>query len=116
MSPVRDQGRALAGAPRSWSFVWPKFARWFSGHVVFPLPRNVDLLFKVVECLQDISKYSSFAMLPSDLSQQIFDELVDSKCLTEALLEKFRDCALHVRFLLPIFFSRKRKKHCVSMH
>ncbi|KAM0850155.1 hypothetical protein ACQ4PT_053266 [Festuca glaucescens] len=53
------------------------------------------MLFNAVECLQDISKYSTFAMLPSDLSQQIFNELVDSNCLTEALLERFRDCALH---------------------
>jgi hypothetical protein len=59
--------------------------------------------------MQDISKYSTFAMLPSDLSQQIFNELVDSKCLTEALLENFRDCALHVRFLLPIFFRENAK-------
>jgi hypothetical protein len=61
--------------------------------------RNVALLFNAAECLQDISKYSTFAMLPSDLSQQIFNELVDSNCLTEALLERFRDCALHVSFL-----------------
>jgi hypothetical protein len=49
----------------------------------------------VAKVCKDISKYSTFAMLPSDLSQQIFNELVDSNCLTEALLERFRDCALH---------------------
>nr|GFC86285.1 hypothetical protein [Tanacetum cinerariifolium] len=33
-------------------------------------------------------------MLPRDISQQIFDELVYSQRLTEAHLEAFRDCAL----------------------
>ncbi|TVU29242.1 hypothetical protein EJB05_20800 [Eragrostis curvula] len=48
----------------------------------------------VARVCKDIDKYSSFAMLPRDLSQQIFSELVGSNCLTEALLESFRDCAL----------------------
>jgi len=51
--------------------------------------------FCVAKVCKDINKYSSFAMLPSDLSQQIFNELVDSNRLTEASLETFRDCALH---------------------
>ena len=55
--------------------------------------------------MQDISKYSTFSMLPTDLSQQIFDELVDSNCLTDESLETFRDCALHVRFPLPMLTS-----------
>ena len=62
-------------------------------------------LFNAMECMQDISEYSTFAMLPSDLSQLIFDELVDSNCLTEALLENFRDCALNVSFLSPLLRS-----------
>jgi len=49
--------------------------------------------------LQDIDKYSSFMMLPRDLSQQIFNKLVESNCLTEASLQTFRDCALQVMFL-----------------
>ena len=49
--------------------------------------------------LQDIDKYSSFMMLPRDLSQQIFNNLVESNCLTEASLQTFRDCALQVMFL-----------------
>ena len=46
--------------------------------------------------LQDISKYSSFSVLPRDISQQIFNELVESHCLSDSSLEAFRDCALEV--------------------
>lgn len=38
-------------------------------------------------------------MLPRDISQQIFNELVDRQCLTDASLEAFRDCALQVMSL-----------------
>lgn len=48
--------------------------------------------------LQDISKYSSFSMLPRDISQQIFNELVESHCLSDSSLEAFGDCALEVTF------------------
>lgn len=48
---------------------------------------------------QDIDKYSSFSVLPRDISQQIFDELVLSNCLTETSLEAFRDCALQDIYL-----------------
>lgn len=47
--------------------------------------------------MQDIDKHSTFAMLPRDLSQQIFNELVNSNRLTEASLQIFRDCALQVK-------------------
>ncbi|KAJ6363300.1 hypothetical protein OIU78_003472 [Salix suchowensis] len=43
---------------------------------------------------EDISRYKSFSMLPRDISQQIFNELVISHYLTAASLEAFRDCAL----------------------
>ncbi|CAH9092089.1 unnamed protein product [Cuscuta epithymum] len=43
---------------------------------------------------EDIDKYNSFSMLPRDISQQIFDELVYSQSLNEVGLEAFRDCAL----------------------
>ncbi|KAF9679729.1 hypothetical protein SADUNF_Sadunf06G0044700 [Salix dunnii] len=43
---------------------------------------------------EDISRYKSFSMLPRDISQQIFNELVMSHYLTAASLEAFRDCAL----------------------
>lgn len=46
--------------------------------------------------LQDIDKYTTFSMLPRDVSQQIFNELVSSQCLTDIYLEAFRDCALEV--------------------
>lgn len=35
-------------------------------------------------------------MLPRDISQQIFNELVYSQRLTDVSLEAFRDCALQV--------------------
>lgn len=38
-------------------------------------------------------------MLPRDISQQIFNELVDRQCLTDASLGAFRDCALQVMSL-----------------
>lgn len=47
---------------------------------------------------QDIDKCSSFSMLPRDISQQIFNELVLSHSLTDDYLEAFRDCALQVDF------------------
>lgn len=46
--------------------------------------------------LKDINKYSTFSMLPRDITQQIFDDLVCSQCLTDTLLEAFRECALQV--------------------
>ncbi|KAL4388455.1 hypothetical protein GQ457_09G008260 [Hibiscus cannabinus] len=45
---------------------------------------------------EDIDNYASFSMLPRDLSQQIFNELVNSQRLTDVSLEAFRDCALQV--------------------
>ncbi|OVA19188.1 Leucine-rich repeat [Macleaya cordata] len=41
-----------------------------------------------------VDKYGTFDMLPRDISQQIFNELVFSHSLTEVILEAFRDCAL----------------------
>lgn len=43
---------------------------------------------------EDINKYSTFSMLPRDISQQVFNELVYSRILNEVYLEAFRDCAL----------------------
>lgn len=48
-------------------------------------------IYKICE---DINHYSTFSMLPRDISQQIINELVCSQCLTDASLEAFRDCAL----------------------
>lgn len=45
---------------------------------------------------QDIDRYNTFSMLPRDISQQIFNELVYSQSLTDISLEAFRDCALQV--------------------
>jgi len=55
-------------------------------------PSLVELC--VARVRQDISRYSDFSMLPRDLSQQIFNELVESSYLTEESLGAFRDCAL----------------------
>ncbi|KVI06054.1 Leucine-rich repeat, cysteine-containing subtype [Cynara cardunculus var. scolymus] len=41
-----------------------------------------------------IDQYGSFSMLPRDISQQIFNELVFSQRLIGTYLEAFRDCAL----------------------
>ncbi|GAB2238013.1 hypothetical protein Droror1_Dr00015915 [Drosera rotundifolia] len=43
---------------------------------------------------KDIKGYSTFSMLPRDISQQIFDKLVCTQILNEVSLAAFRDCAL----------------------
>ncbi|KAK2982822.1 hypothetical protein RJ640_021312 [Escallonia rubra] len=48
----------------------------------------------VYKIREDINRHSTFSMLPRDISQQIFNELVYSQTLTEASFEAFRDCAL----------------------
>ena len=96
MSPARAKGRDPGGARPSWSFVWLESARLATR--VWILIWNVFLFFNPA-ILQDIDKYSSFMVLPRDLSQQIFNKLVESNCLTEASLQTFRDCALQVMFL-----------------
>ncbi|KAL9326153.1 hypothetical protein ACSQ67_006798 [Phaseolus vulgaris] len=55
-------------------------------------PSLMDLCINRIR--EDFHKYNSFSILPRDISQQIFNEFVDSHCLTEASLEAFRDCAL----------------------
>lgn len=45
---------------------------------------------------KDIERYSTFSMLPRDISQLIFNDAVKSQCLTSVILEAFRDCALQV--------------------
>lgn len=45
---------------------------------------------------QDIDRYNTFYMLPRDISQQIFNELVYSQHLTDVSLKAFRDCAIQV--------------------
>lgn len=60
----------------------------------------MTVLDSLVGCsFQDMSRYSDLSLLPRDLSQQIFNELVESSCLTEASLGAFRDCALQVTHL-----------------
>ncbi|KAJ0007905.1 hypothetical protein Pint_30206 [Pistacia integerrima] len=48
---------------------------------------------------EDIDRYNTFSMLPRDISQQIFNELVNSQRLTDISLEAFRDCALQDLYL-----------------
>lgn len=57
-----------------------------------------SLLMITFVTLKDISNYKSFSMLPRDISQLIFDDLVCSQSLTDSILEAFRDCALEVCF------------------
>lgn len=67
----------------------------------------------IYKICQDIDKYETFSMLPRDISQQIFNELVYSHRLTDISIEAFRDCALQVNVLGPcldflIAYSRIR--------
>ncbi|KAI5014368.1 hypothetical protein ZWY2020_055758 [Hordeum vulgare] len=55
-------------------------------------PTLVELC--VARVREDISRYSDFSMLPRDLSQLIFNELVQCSYINEELLGAFRDCAL----------------------
>jgi hypothetical protein len=48
-------------------------------------------IYKICE---EIEKYPSFYPLPRDISQQIFNELVNSQRLNDINLEAFRDCAI----------------------
>uniref|UniRef100_M1D0U5 F-box-containing protein 1 n=1 Tax=Solanum tuberosum TaxID=4113 RepID=M1D0U5_SOLTU len=49
----------------------------------------------ICKICEDIDKYRSFSMLPRDISQLIFNHLVDSCSLSDSCIEAFRDCALH---------------------
>jgi hypothetical protein len=60
-------------------------------------PSLMDLCIKKIR--EDFHKYESFLILPRDISQLIFNELVDSHCLTETSLYAFRDCALQNVYL-----------------
>jgi len=55
-------------------------------------PSLVELC--VAKVREDVNSYSDFSLLPRDLSQQIFNELVECGGLTEASLGAFRDCDL----------------------
>lgn len=52
--------------------------------------------------MQDMNRYSDFSRLPRDLTQQIFNELVECGCLTEASLGAFHGCDLQVMILLLV--------------
>ncbi|KAH1238027.1 F-box/LRR-repeat protein 14 [Glycine max] len=60
-------------------------------------PSLLDLCIQKIS--EDIDKYNTFSMLPRDISQLIFNNLVYSRCLTSASLEAFRDCALQDLYL-----------------
>ena len=78
---------------------------------VVDMVKNVELCINIPDCLvswQDISKHGTFSTLPRDITQQVFNELVFSQCLTETTLEAFRDCALQVSLRIEsafFFFS-----------
>ncbi|KAG9150924.1 hypothetical protein Leryth_003046 [Lithospermum erythrorhizon] len=48
----------------------------------------------ILKICEDINQYTTLSMLPRDVSQQVFDELVYSQRLNDIILETFRDCAL----------------------
>ncbi|CAL5375596.1 unnamed protein product [Camellia sinensis] len=58
------------------------------------IPRPSLMELCIYKICKDIDKHTTFSMLPRDISQQIFNELVYSQCLTEVSLQAFRDCAL----------------------
>ena len=82
----------------SWNYASAEYARLFSFFALccVRIVLFYSLLKLYFKLYQDISKYKSFSMLPRDISQQIFNELVMSHYLTAASLEAFRDCALQV--------------------
>ncbi|CAI0422489.1 unnamed protein product [Linum tenue] len=55
-------------------------------------PPLLDLCIQNI--CEDIDNHGTFYMLPRDISQEIFNELVYSLRLTDVSLEAFRDCAL----------------------
>nr|CAB3485045.1 unnamed protein product [Digitaria exilis] len=55
-------------------------------------PSLVELC--VAKVCEDMNRYSDLSLLPRDLTQQIFNELVECGCLTGASLGAFRDCDL----------------------
>jgi len=63
-----------------------------------------------------MSSYSDFSLLPRDLSQQIFNELVECGGLTEASLGAFRDCDLQVMILFlfgtPFWLNFNCREFC----
>lgn len=68
--------------------------------------------------LQDIQKYSSFSILPRDMSQLIFAELVYRQVLNDVILEAFRDCALQVsctEYLYIRFNTFAERNGCILM-
>ncbi|CAN4103587.1 unnamed protein product [Withania somnifera] len=56
-------------------------------------PPLMDLC--ILKISENLDKYRSFSMLPRDISQLIFNHLVDSCSLSDNCIEAFRDCALH---------------------
>ena len=82
-----------------WNYASIKYAKYVYHIGMFF--RELFSVFSEIYMLllsQDIDQYSSFAMLPKDISHQIFNKLVLSHLLTDVFLQKFHDCALEVFF------------------
>ncbi|KAL0010776.1 hypothetical protein SO802_005884 [Lithocarpus litseifolius] len=60
-------------------------------------PLLMDLCIRKI--CEDIDRFNTFSMLPRDISQQIFNELVYSQRLTDVSLKAFRDCAIQDLYL-----------------
>ncbi|KAI4365406.1 hypothetical protein MLD38_021392 [Melastoma candidum] len=55
-------------------------------------PSLMDLCVRKIA--ENIVNYSTFSMIPRDISQLIFNEMVNSQRLSQSCLEAFRDCAI----------------------
>nr|CAE02935.3 OSJNBa0014K14.7 [Oryza sativa Japonica Group] len=98
---VDEEDLYSARFSKSSSFKWllhtlPRSGSDVHRKVQGPVPVRCPSLMElcVAKVREDIGKYSDFSLLPRDLSQQVFNELVEWNILTEELLGAFRDCAL----------------------
>eukprot|EP00252_Welwitschia_mirabilis_P007648 TRINITY_DN1924_c0_g1_i5.p1 TRINITY_DN1924_c0_g1~~TRINITY_DN1924_c0_g1_i5.p1 ORF type:complete len:201 (-),score=35.24 TRINITY_DN1924_c0_g1_i5:73-675(-) len=94
---AEDLQRGGSGrSSRNFSFRWPvnPFVRLPSdvGKTTGKAPSLLEL--SIQKICENFFRYKSFALLPRDLSQQIFNELLRERVLTRSSLQAFRDCAL----------------------
>lgn len=95
----------LSNTPGAWFCLT---CRWFNGVLACK-----SYAFQIQ---QDINKYTSFSVLPRDISQLIFNDLVCCHCLSDASIEAFRDCALQVINVGFFFFSTTQYSEVFFSH
>lgn len=54
----------------------------------------IQMFMQLFVLFKDIDKYNSSSVLPRDVAQHIFNDLVSSQLLTNYRVEGFQDCAL----------------------